>query len=68
MHPRSCLQFLAGLGRSATSLGFWENVYGFDMSTVGQEVFADAGEMPIVDEVHPGDVVTEPCLIQVTPV
>jgi protein arginine N-methyltransferase 3 len=33
---------LAGFGKGGTILPFWEDVYGFDMQFVGQEVVHDA--------------------------
>lgn len=30
--------FLAGFGRAAGGLGFWDDVYGFDMSHIGRVV------------------------------
>ncbi|MQM21610.1 hypothetical protein Taro_054653 [Colocasia esculenta] len=51
--------FAAGFGRDATSIPFWENVYGFDMSCIGREVLGDAAKFPIVDIVDSRDIVTE---------
>ncbi|CAA7389010.1 unnamed protein product [Spirodela intermedia] len=51
--------FVAGFGKGATSFPFWENVYGFDMSTIGREVVDDAAKLPIVDVVDSRDIVTE---------
>lgn len=58
---------MAGFGKGGTSLPFWEDVYGFDMKFVGQEVVHDATQMPIIDVVDCKDVVTNSCLVQVSP-
>jgi protein arginine N-methyltransferase 3 len=34
--------YVAGFGKGGTSLSFWENVYGFNMSCIGKEVVEDA--------------------------
>lgn len=57
--PDTATMFAAGFGRGCTSLPFWENVYGFDMSSVGKELIKDAAELPIVDVVASHDIVTE---------
>ncbi|XP_042481349.1 probable protein arginine N-methyltransferase 3 [Macadamia integrifolia] len=54
----------AGFGRGGTSIPFWENVYGFDMSCIGGEVFQDAARFPIVDVVDSRDIVTDSVVIQ----
>ncbi|XP_078438497.1 protein arginine methyltransferase 3 [Wolffia australiana] len=51
--------FVAGFGKGATSYPFWEDVYGFDMSTIGREVLQDAAKFPIVDVIDSHDIVTE---------
>ena len=33
--------YVAGVGKGGTSLSFWENVYGFNMSWIGKEVVED---------------------------
>ncbi|XP_068657908.1 probable protein arginine N-methyltransferase 3 [Aristolochia californica] len=48
---------VARLGRGETSIPFWENVYGFDMSIIGKEVLEDATQLPIVDVVDSSDIV-----------
>lgn len=59
-------QFVAGFGRGGTSLPFWENVYGFDMSCIGKEVVEDAARAPIVNVVDSRDIVTESVALKVT--
>ncbi|KAG9454921.1 hypothetical protein H6P81_007825 [Aristolochia fimbriata] len=56
--PDIATMFAAGFGRGATSMPFWENVYGFDMSIIGKEVVEDAAQIPVVDVVDSGDIVT----------
>lgn len=59
-------QFVAGFGRGGTSLPFWENVLGFDMSSVGNELVKDASQFPIVDVVNESDIVTSTATLQVS--
>lgn len=59
------MQFLAGFGREATSLSFWENVYGFNMSRIGQEVIEDSARIPIVDVIDSSHIVTNTEVLQV---
>ncbi|RWR79740.1 Protein arginine N-methyltransferase [Cinnamomum micranthum f. kanehirae] len=56
--------FVAGFGRGGTSIPFWENVYGFDMSCVGKEVVEDAAQLPIVDVIDSRDIVTNSVSLQ----
>lgn len=56
---------MAGFGRGGTSIPFWENVYGFDMSCIGKEVTEDAAQLPIVDVVDSRDIVTKSVVLQV---
>lgn len=58
-------QFAAGFGKGCTSLPFWENVYGLDMSCVGKELVEDAAKIPIVDHVDDHDLVTRAAVLQV---
>jgi len=58
-------QFVAGFGKGATSLPFWEDVYGFDMSSIGKEIHDDTTRLPIVDVIAERDLVTQPTLLQV---
>lgn len=34
--------YVASVGKARSSLSFWENVYGFNMSCIGKEVVEDA--------------------------
>jgi protein arginine N-methyltransferase 3 len=56
---------VAGFGKGGTSLSFWENVYGFNMSCIGKEVVEDAAQQPIVDVVDSRDIVTETSVLHV---
>ncbi|KAL5732551.1 hypothetical protein ACOSP7_031908 [Xanthoceras sorbifolium] len=62
--PDRATMFVAGFGRGGTSMPFWENVYGFNMSCVGKELVQDAARFPIVDIVAENDVVTNAVLLQ----
>uniref|UniRef100_A0A0D6R5I3 C2H2-type domain-containing protein n=1 Tax=Araucaria cunninghamii TaxID=56994 RepID=A0A0D6R5I3_ARACU len=57
--PDTAEMYVAGFGKGGTSLPFWENVYGFNMSCIGKEVVDDATELPIVDILESKDIVTE---------
>ena len=59
-------QFVAGFGRGGTSIPFWENVYGFNMSCIGKELVEDAARVPIVDVVDSCDIVTNTAILQVS--
>ncbi|XP_072976570.1 probable protein arginine N-methyltransferase 3 [Typha angustifolia] len=61
--PDTATIFGAGFGRGGTSLPFWENVYGYDMSCIGKEVVEDASCVPIVDVVNSQDIVTESAML-----
>lgn len=65
---QSPFQFVAGFGKGGTSLPFWENVYGFNMSCVGKELVEDAVRIPIVDVVDDHDLVTSAAVLQVSAV
>ncbi|KZT28706.1 S-adenosyl-L-methionine-dependent methyltransferase [Neolentinus lepideus HHB14362 ss-1] len=41
-------------------IGFWSDIYGFDLSAMAQDVYHDA----VVDVVGPETLVSEPCLIK----
>lgn len=56
---------MAGFGKGGTSLSFWENVYGFDMQCVGEEVVHDATQHPIIDVIPSRDVITDTCHLKV---
>ncbi|KAK6228595.1 ZN622/Rei1/Reh1 [Theobroma cacao] len=62
--PDTATIFVAGFGKGGTSLPFWENVYGFNMSSIGKEVVEDAAKFPIVDVVNHHDLVTNAALLQ----
>ncbi|KAF6155428.1 hypothetical protein GIB67_019954 [Kingdonia uniflora] len=62
--PDTATIFAAGFGRGGTSIPFWENVYGFDMSCIGKEVVEDSAQLPIVDVVDTRDIVTESVAVQ----
>ncbi|CAA7016215.1 unnamed protein product [Microthlaspi erraticum] len=62
--PDTATMFVAGFGKGATSLLFWEDVYGFDMSSIGKEIFEDTARIPVVDVVEERDLVTQPALLQ----
>ncbi|XP_062199744.1 probable protein arginine N-methyltransferase 3 [Phragmites australis] len=53
----------AGFGKGGTSLPFWENVYGFDMSCIGKEVTSNSVRFPVVDVVDSQDIVTETAVL-----
>lgn len=53
----------AGFGKGGTSLPFWENVYGFDMSCIGKEVAGTSARFPVVDIVASQDIVTETAVL-----
>ncbi|WCJ27874.1 protein arginine methyltransferase 3 [Euphorbia peplus] len=62
--PDTATIYAAGFGRGGTSLPFWEDVYGFNMSSVGEELFQDAARFPIVDVVDNSDLVTDTALLK----
>lgn len=62
--PDIATMYLAGFGKGGTSLAFWENVYGFDMSCVGNEVNQFAAEAPLIDALQAKDVITTTCPVQ----
>ncbi|KAF3434258.1 hypothetical protein FNV43_RR25361 [Rhamnella rubrinervis] len=62
--PDTATIFAAGFGKGCTSLPFWENVYGLDMSCVGKELVEDAAKIPIVDVVDDHDLVTRAAVLQ----
>ncbi|PWA39939.1 Protein arginine N-methyltransferase [Artemisia annua] len=64
MLPDTATMFVAGFGKGATSLPFWENVYGFNMSSIGKELVEDAAHLPIVDVVDADNLVTNTALLQ----
>ncbi|CAN6810320.1 unnamed protein product [Brassica oleracea] len=62
--PDTATMFVAGFGKGATSLPFWEDVYGFDMSSIGKEVLEDTARIPVVDVIEDRDLVTGPALLK----
>ncbi|CAH8361950.1 unnamed protein product [Eruca vesicaria subsp. sativa] len=62
--PDTATMFVAGFGKGATSLPFWEDVYGFDMSSIGKEVLEDTARIPIVDVIEDRHLVTGPVLLK----
>nr|XP_043624444.1 probable protein arginine N-methyltransferase 3 [Erigeron canadensis] len=64
MLPDTATMFVAGFGKGATSIPFWENVYGFNMSSIGNELVGDAAHFPIVDVVDANNLVTGTALLQ----
>lgn len=53
----------AGFGKGGTSLPFWENVYGFDMSCIGKEVTGSSARFPLVDILPSQDIVTDTAVL-----
>ncbi|GJS31285.1 probable protein arginine N-methyltransferase 3, partial [Tanacetum coccineum] len=64
MLPDTATMFVAGFGKGATSVPFWENVYGFNMSSIGKELVEDAAHLPIVDVVDADNLVTNTAFLQ----
>ncbi|XP_054814524.1 probable protein arginine N-methyltransferase 3 [Prosopis cineraria] len=62
--PDTATIFVAGFGKGGTSLPFWENVCGFDMSCIGKELVNDAAQFPIVDVLDYEDLVTDSVILQ----
>ncbi|CAH9085162.1 unnamed protein product [Cuscuta epithymum] len=62
--PDTATMFVAGFGKGGTSIPFWENVYGFNMSCIGKELAADASHFPIVEVVDSSDLVTSTAVLQ----
>lgn len=58
-------QYLVGFGKGGISLVFWENVYGFDMKCVGEEVVCDVIQVLIIDVIDSKDVIIMFLFIQV---
>ena len=55
---------VAGFGRNATSLPFWDDVYGFEMPTVQEKLMSDAVKQAVVCPVKGEHVVTTSALVQ----
>ncbi|KAK8643254.1 hypothetical protein V6N13_012558 [Hibiscus sabdariffa] len=64
MLPDTATIFVAGFGKGGTSLPFWENVYGFNMSSIGKEVVEDAAKFPVIDIINHHDLVTNAAVLQ----
>ncbi|GFP93253.1 probable protein arginine n-methyltransferase 3 [Phtheirospermum japonicum] len=62
--PDTATMFVAGFGKGATSIPFWENVYGFNMACIGREVVEDAARVPIIDVIDSCDIVTTTKVLQ----
>ncbi|KAK9123271.1 hypothetical protein Sjap_012873 [Stephania japonica] len=62
--PDTATIFVAGFGKGGTSIPFWEDVYGFDMSCIGKEVVEDAAQVPIVDVIDSQHIVTNTATLQ----
>ncbi|XP_059312353.1 probable protein arginine N-methyltransferase 3 [Lycium ferocissimum] len=62
--PDMATMFAAGFGRGGTSIPFWENVYGFNMSCIGEEIVKDASRIPIVDVIESRDIITNSTVLQ----
>ncbi|KAL4281396.1 hypothetical protein GQ457_03G020640 [Hibiscus cannabinus] len=62
--PDTATIFVAGFGKGGTSLPFWENVYGFNMSSIGKEVVRDAAKFPLVEIINHHDLVTNAAALQ----
>ncbi|GMI83307.1 protein arginine methyltransferase 3, ARABIDOPSIS THALIANA PROTEIN ARGININE METHYLTRANSFERASE 3 [Hibiscus trionum] len=62
--PDTATIFVAGFGKGGTSLPFWENVYGFNMSSIGKEVVQDAAKFPLVEVINHHDLVTNAAVLQ----
>ncbi|XP_022864409.1 probable protein arginine N-methyltransferase 3 [Olea europaea var. sylvestris] len=62
--PDTATMFVAGFGKGGTSIPFWENVYGFNMSCIGLEEVENAARNPIVDVIDSCDIVTPTQVLQ----
>lgn len=62
--PDTATMYVAGFAKGATSIPFWEDVYGFSMSCVGKELVEDASKYPIVDVVDSQNIVTDAVVLQ----
>ncbi|XP_062093122.1 probable protein arginine N-methyltransferase 3 [Humulus lupulus] len=62
--PDTATIIVAGFGKGGTSIPFWENVYGFNMSCVGKELVEGAAQMPIVDVIEGHDLVTDAAVLK----
>ncbi|KAL2461114.1 putative protein arginine N-methyltransferase 3 [Abeliophyllum distichum] len=62
--PDTATMFVAGFGKGGTSIPFWENVYGINMSCIGLEEVEDAARNPIVDVIDSCDIITTTQVLQ----
>ncbi|KAL2478152.1 putative protein arginine N-methyltransferase 3 [Forsythia ovata] len=62
--PDTATMFVAGFGKGGTSIPFWENVYGINMSCIGLEEVEDASRNPIVDVIDSCDIITTTQVLQ----
>ncbi|PON98744.1 Protein arginine N-methyltransferase [Trema orientale] len=62
--PDTATIIVAGFGKGGTSLPFWDNIYGFNMSSVGKELVENAAQMPIVDIIEGHDIVTSSAILK----
>lgn len=62
--PDTATMFVAGFGKGGTSVPFWENVYGFNMSCIGNELIEEAARLPIVDVLDSHHIVTDTSVLQ----
>ncbi|KAL6989722.1 Protein arginine N-methyltransferase 3 [Sarracenia purpurea var. burkii] len=62
--PDTATMFVAGFGRGGTSIPFWEDVYGFNMSCIGKELIEHDARVPIVDVIDSHDIVTNIVVLQ----
>jgi type I protein arginine methyltransferase len=56
--------YVAAAGQGATGLTFWQNVYGLDMSVIGDTLRRSALTEALVRPVHPQDLCTEGVLVK----
>ncbi|XP_002513022.2 probable protein arginine N-methyltransferase 3 [Ricinus communis] len=62
--PDTATIYAAGFGKGGTSLPFWEDVYGLNMTCIGKELVQDAAQIPIIDIVNDCDLVTDAAVLQ----
>ncbi|KDP40554.1 hypothetical protein JCGZ_24553 [Jatropha curcas] len=62
--PDTATIYAAGFGIGGTSLPFWKDVYGFNMSSIGKELVKDAAQFPIVDVVDDCNLVTNAAILR----
>ncbi|KAK3254564.1 hypothetical protein CYMTET_36223, partial [Cymbomonas tetramitiformis] len=62
--PNTSTIYMAAVDKTGTSTSFWEEVYGFDMSVVGQTLHDRGLKQAIVGEVRGESVVTDSAMIK----